>query len=351
MYTDGRVGAVIDNGNHFITTHTQKYIPLPQLTRRETRLRADCRYGEDDPLQWPQLFSAEYPYFAAIPRLPEGADPLRVIWWDLTKADFTPDLDGYVMGLGTLRSSRLGEFERLVTEIQQRLRDLRPTRTWVVCEEGAKRRILRLSVVLNDYLTRLTSLVMTFRHLQRSIVNFQRCFLELRGAMDWVEIYQPMMDGTRRAATTTAKTVGAFVRHLQVAEEFTRAGLPFWLIHEFGDLVETRVDALVEIRQPEGFICCTDNIPKSRIIFEGRGDDKARYAAMAAHVNSFRRYPDPFEHVNISSSSPSSGPPPPSTSATPGPIRPPPRQANKCSPCKLSSQTIKLTFLTYPFHL
>jgi hypothetical protein len=75
------VGAVINEGRHIITSPNFPYIFQPPLGPREIFLRSNMRFGDDDPLRWPQLFLPELAHLACIPRM--GAftsDPLVCDW-------------------------------------------------------------------------------------------------------------------------------------------------------------------------------------------------------------------------------------------------------------------------------
>src|SRR5260370_22090302 len=59
------------------------------FSSREVHLRADFRYGPDDPSLWLQPWIIQYPHLGAIPRKPDDPlDPLSIIWWDPTSDDF-----------------------------------------------------------------------------------------------------------------------------------------------------------------------------------------------------------------------------------------------------------------------
>ena len=75
---DGKVAAVI--GNYLITTPNQDVIWFPPWGKRNIRLRADIRYGFDDPTLWPQPYMVNYPYLGTIPRKPDSEDdPLAIM--------------------------------------------------------------------------------------------------------------------------------------------------------------------------------------------------------------------------------------------------------------------------------
>jgi hypothetical protein len=49
----------------------------------EVKLRADIRYGPDDPTLWPQPWVGLYCHLGAIPRKPDDPnDSLSIMWWD-----------------------------------------------------------------------------------------------------------------------------------------------------------------------------------------------------------------------------------------------------------------------------
>ena len=64
----GKVGAVIMDGEYFITSSNQTCIYTPPLgDQHQVRLCADSRYGDDDPVLWPQPYMPYHSHFGAIP--------------------------------------------------------------------------------------------------------------------------------------------------------------------------------------------------------------------------------------------------------------------------------------------
>jgi hypothetical protein len=54
---DGWVGAVVGNGEWFVTSPNTEFVPQPPLgCTHNMCIRADFWYGDDDPLQWPQPY-------------------------------------------------------------------------------------------------------------------------------------------------------------------------------------------------------------------------------------------------------------------------------------------------------
>ena len=74
----------------------------------EVKLRADVRYGLDDPMLWPQPWVANYCHLGAVPRKPDNPnDPLSIMWWDPTGDDFESFGGSLIDGLGQLSGSKV----------------------------------------------------------------------------------------------------------------------------------------------------------------------------------------------------------------------------------------------------
>ncbi|TFK57862.1 hypothetical protein BDN72DRAFT_866419, partial [Pluteus cervinus] len=83
---DGNVGALLDDGIHFVTTPNQPIILAPPIGVRVLWRCKDGRYGMDDPTQWPQLYCPDAAHFACIPRRPATGEN-DIMWRDLTSTD------------------------------------------------------------------------------------------------------------------------------------------------------------------------------------------------------------------------------------------------------------------------
>lgn len=60
-HLDGLVGRVTSDGEHIITSPNCSMVLGPLLEGdRSLFLRVNLRYGEDDPLQWPQAYLPQY---------------------------------------------------------------------------------------------------------------------------------------------------------------------------------------------------------------------------------------------------------------------------------------------------
>ena len=62
----------------------------------------------------------------------------------------------------------------------------------------------------------LNHLPATLPQIQYFVVIFQHYFLELRGILDYLEIYEPCINGILPPATTTANTIRAFTNNAHI---------------------------------------------------------------------------------------------------------------------------------------
>jgi hypothetical protein len=135
---DGRVAARIKD--FVCTTPNQNRIFLPSMQRREVYLRADVRYGPDDPTLWPQPWIQVYCHLGAIPRQPDDPDdPLSIMWWNPTRDDIQSYDAGLVDGIGVLSRSKFLSFQAMMTSLEDRLATYKTT--------APKTNILLLSLV------------------------------------------------------------------------------------------------------------------------------------------------------------------------------------------------------------
>jgi hypothetical protein len=304
---DGIVGAVILGGKSFITSANADYIPLPPFGDRQVKLRADSRYGDDDPTQWAQPYDSFHTHMAGIPR-PNTLLDHQIIWWTPTPGDFScPPLNGPVCGLGKLcrrrynelRTSILFLFDR-VTKYQQSVSatksgplPLQPSVKWI-----------------HQVLDQLHSVQMSFRHVQFVVRDLQRVWLHIWGVLDYMEIYKPRMDGVTPPGDGVADTIGVFTMSIRVAQDMFLAGLPCWLIRSSTVFDEEKIFSTSEIFHPKDYIVLEPHTFNYPVIFNGPATAAEKYPAMDRFARNFLCTQDPFAMTcTPSTSSPSTSSP------------------------------------------
>ena len=121
--TDGKAGALVLDGTHFITSPNQNHIPKPPFgSNRKVFLRENSLYGDDDPIRWPQPYNPVYCHLGAIPH-PGSLSSHLIIWYKPTEYDFDTYTHSLVSttGLGKLTEKRLKELQSSVSFLFSRV--------------------------------------------------------------------------------------------------------------------------------------------------------------------------------------------------------------------------------------
>ena len=176
------MGSVVQEGHFIVTSPNAARICQPPLGGdRSIYLRTNLRYGEDDPLQWPQPFFENLPHYACIPACPDRRNhPHMILWMTPTQRNYVP-LPRPIAGLGALHSAPYLELIKVAQEVLNRvsagtLRD-RALIVWRVPP-------LRLLLQRLEYVPTI------LRRVQLGVREAQRYILELIAAADWYEKYE-----------------------------------------------------------------------------------------------------------------------------------------------------------------
>jgi hypothetical protein len=278
------------------TTPNQTRIFLPPMRKREVHLRADFRYGPDDPSLWPQPWIVEYPHLGAIPRKPvDPLDPLSIMWWDPTSDDFDFFGASIVDGLGELSKSKIYSLEAAMKDLESRIEDYKQT-----CTDSRPPNVYLLSMVraMQDAFVRLSSLKTTFTEMRFGLAEFQRYFLEVRGCLDYLVLYMPRMDARKPAATTVANCVGVFTNIPSVVQDFHSAGLPVWFLRpckSWETPMTCNIVKMVSHVSPADILCVSEHDPPFPPIYCGYMTSCRRHSAMIAYSRAWLVLKDPFE--------------------------------------------------------
>ena len=283
---DGKVAAGI--GEFVCTTPNQDHICLPPMQRRDIFLRSDFRYGPDDHTLWPQAFLIEYPHLAAIPRQPEDPkDPLAIMWWNPTRADFFPLENEILDGIGQLSTSKYWIFQEASKNLKERVEKYR---------KSTSNPLLSLLVrLMDDTLIRMGSLKSPFGLMWFKISEFQRLYLEVYALLDYLEIYTPRIDGQQPPATSVANCIGAFTNIPNIAQAFHRAGLPIWFLHPWKTgPFPYNVLAVASPRDPEDSVCISPHDPAFPVIYRGYVNSREKHEAIHSYSRKWLVFKDPF---------------------------------------------------------
>ena len=280
-------------GDFVCTSPNQTQIFQPSLQETELKLRADMRYGQDDPTQWPQPWVGSYCHLGAIPRKPDDPnDPLSIMWLEPTGDDFESSGGGFIDGLGELSASKVLSFQKMMHSLESRIEDYKKA------FPKPNKFFLILVKAMQDTLTRLKSLKTTFTEMRIGVAEFQRYYLEVRGCLDYLEIHKPRMDNERPPAESVVNCIGAITHIPRIVQDFYTAGLPVWFLRPstFWDSPNRcNILKVVTPLDPADLLCLSDHYPPFSAIFRGPANDPLRHTAFYDHARMSLVFKDPFK--------------------------------------------------------
>jgi len=289
---DGIVAAVI--GDFICTTPNQTQIYLPSMQKKvEVKLRADIRYGSDDPTLWPQPWVEMHCHLGAIPRKPDDLnDPLSIMWWDPTGDDFESFGGSIVGGLGELSGSKISSLRKMMSSLESRVEDHKHAFPM------PNKHLLLLVRAMQDAFTRLDSLKTSFIEMRIGVTEFQRNYLELCGCLDYMEIYKPRMDGERPPAESVVNCMGAITNVPRIVQDFYTAGLPVWFFRAstvWDSPVKCNILKIVTPIDPANVLCLSEHYPAFPAIFYGNANDPKKHSAFYNYSRMWLIFKDPFK--------------------------------------------------------
>jgi hypothetical protein len=262
------------------------------LQKTEVKLRADTRYGPDDPTLWPQHWVEEFCHLGAIPRKPDDPlDSLSIMWWDPTSDDFESFGSSIINGLGELSGSKLVFLQKMMSSMEVRIEDHK------LAYPNTNKLLLLLERAMKDSFTRLKSLKTTFTEMRLGVTEFQWYYLELYGCLDYLKIYKPRMEGLRPPAEFVINCVGAVAHIPHIVQQFCNAGLPVWFLRPSSDWDSTIRCNILEIvtpLNPADVLCVMEHYPTLPAIFYGSPTDMKKHDAFYSHSQTRLVFKDPF---------------------------------------------------------
>ena len=288
---DGRVAALHPrHPDFYIATPNREDVFSPPGSCN-VYARFDGRYGPDDHTQWPQPFSHSAPYLCCIPKREGQEAEDLIMWWNPTREDFEPVLHhGWDIGIGFLPYHELQLMDQCCERLNQRVEQYQTNINPCPLTHS-------LSVNLCRTLSRLRAVAMTRKEVLFECRQVQRQWMELQALMDYIETYEPHMEGHVPPAKATANVIGCFVHEAHIAERLFSAGIPYWLIRPLSTFSRENILSIASIIQPEGMLELDDYpIPFPRIY---HGDSNYnRFCAISKHGLKSLCYTDLFSDGN-----------------------------------------------------
>ncbi len=300
QHYDGRVGAVVFDGRHFVTSPNMDHIYAPPQTKRMT-FKKDYRLAEHDQLLWPQPFLEPQCHLACIPRSPEVFEEsdrsvFSILFQQVDTMDFFPLQGGPVSGLGFLAGAKIASLKKLGRLFEKQLETLDPN---IASSTPIFKPLL---IFIRRTLVSLENLPMTKRQTLFLFAEIQRYMLEYSAAYRYLTIYKPRMLNNLPPSAAVEDLVGAFVFNLAVTDNFVRAGIPVWLVRPAALAGTVRIEKLVDLIEPRDRLCLEDAYDTYPVFYHGSPFDIDKYKTFAGYSISFLSYSNPFQSVSSTSS-------------------------------------------------
>lgn len=198
------------------------FVPEPSLGSKEVCIRADGRFGLEDPVQWPQFVDPDGRWLAAILRRP--SDPnhrLQPIWMGVTLQDFVPS-GSLIRQLGKLSQKRQDELLPLVREMGTMARSVQKANP-----ERSGTLLPSICSQMEDAFDRL-NLPSSYRDIVQQVRLVQRYWLYSQEIITWFGDLCLLMPGNRHPLRPDL--MGVFSSDPADVNRLYLMGVPIWYL-------------------------------------------------------------------------------------------------------------------------
>ncbi len=217
---------------------------MPPPGRVEVRVKTDGKFGTEDPLHWPQVYSADpkINFMCCIPR-ESSSERRSETWAPLNDSDFDKYTIGNVEYLFTLKHARLEAVDDALAMLWSETLDHE-------LNEGPSQQLRWL--VLGAQLARdRLSHPGSRRDLLQQLVCVERHYCLTLAWLQWRSCFKNMGVST---AEPKRHLMGCFTTDAEVVGRLCGAGIPVWYLRLANTLVKScgHIVAVVELTPPDG---------------------------------------------------------------------------------------------------
>ncbi|KAK7040667.1 hypothetical protein VNI00_009573 [Paramarasmius palmivorus] len=276
-----------------VTTTNGTYIPQPFFGVRRVYQRTDFLFAQDDPLLYPQPYIPDRCHWAVIPRIPKQQNKAIRRWWAMFGETDFEERNGSVSGIGKWKESALEIYKDDYIALQKRAGAHREQRR--LSNQAPNIVVSVLSYQLDIVLGYLRHHTAPLRVAQQLLRSFQRWYLELTAALDWVELFRPAMEGkVVPPQQNYVERVGAFTYNDVDRQHLRNAGVPVWHVQPNGEKPFAGFYKETPFTTPDMLGITQEVLSASGCLYEGGSDTVARAIAMENHLRSIMKPGNPF---------------------------------------------------------
>lgn len=223
-----------DCGKWVVKALNSSFVRKPLLGAVTVTVRADGRFGTEDPLNWPQPYCPTKPHLGMIPCKPEPGHPVGMLWETPQPGDFVAiNDDPQGAHFGRLTPHLMSQVEAAALRLSQLVLEF--------CDNsGADRNItVELRRLENEFKSTLElffvpfsyrDLVLQWAHLHRT---WAECWAFLRYQQGRLAAASRSINDTERAPVPEGfgnGVMGAFTTDPRVAQQLYMAGVLVWFL-------------------------------------------------------------------------------------------------------------------------
>ena len=209
-----------------VTTPNVPFIPEIVQGIVSVYLRDDGTFGKHDPTQWPQVFTARFPYLTAIPKpSTTHTHPHTAIWSIPSPEQFVCLPNTPVRGFGRFCPEYLCSLEPLVREISSRARDYAPRQSTADLAH-----LRSYEVAMTRAWERLQAICATYRDQLLQVATVRRYWLLCSAFMTYYDLVSRSVASQPLSLPANRQLMGAWTTQPEVVQLLFTLGIPVWFV-------------------------------------------------------------------------------------------------------------------------
>ncbi|KAI0692377.1 hypothetical protein BC835DRAFT_1416575 [Cytidiella melzeri] len=274
-FRDGLVASSTPDGKYVITSPNMSYVPVPCWGQVSVSMKADGRFGMEDPLLWPQIYDAS-PSCRLLSCMPRFTHPhhSKDVWDTLTQDDMQI-ASSNIPGMFIMTPARLATLRKHLADLHHDLEERDKTNPpnshlrWLYMHTAASLECL--------------SIASSSRDLIRQFANLERYYCMVVACMTHERLFSNL-DSTAPPRIVRPDLMGCFTTSPLVAAHMYTAGVPVWYMRLADSLSST--DIIVShggLQQPSGIVTSNGSYTSDPIFVGSAG--RFHFDAILYHCN------------------------------------------------------------------
>ncbi|KAI0697386.1 hypothetical protein BC835DRAFT_1305277, partial [Cytidiella melzeri] len=276
-FRDALAAASTEDGKYVITSPNMSYVPAPCWGRISVAMKADGKFGIEDPMQWPQLHepSVRFRSLACMPR--RNHPRYSAAMWATPTEDDMQQACSNIPGIYVIKATRLDALRNHISELDAEVEDFERT-------YGAQNQLRWLHLNADTAFECLT-IASSPRDLVRQFANLERYCCMIVAFFDFEARFMKLQ-AFNAAPIVDPHLMGCFTTSPSVASALYYVGIPVWLMRATNSLNEADIVASHDRLELPSGIETSNGLYSTSPIYVG-SPGLAQFEAIAYHANSY----------------------------------------------------------------